>query len=412
LTKSVNTNRTRLSNFVVVWSSQTTAAILIFTIPALAPLLVSKVALTATQIGELTAVMYAGISGVSVLMSVISDSLGVKRVLIIGHVIEAVSIISASFAHNFTGFAISIFGVGIGYSSITPVTSKAIMSWFSKEHRSSIMGLKQTGTTVGGSIAGAVLPVIGVTYGLTAAFIAAGLLVLSGVGFVLGYRESDKASEGSRISMDFLKRGLSLSSKNKNLLWLGSVGFFYAAVQSIVVTYIALFAHSVLGFTPVIAGLFLALVNASGTVGRPVYGAISDRIFRGSRIKDLFLISITSFIMLLLLSETRSSTGFWEVVPIMALLGFGALGWNGVFLTLAGEYSDPGYEGVGTSLAFSVAMTGQIVGAPTFGLIVQETGSYFLGWQIFAIALILAATIFAVVRRNHDPGKLPQIVVR
>ena len=96
----------------------------------------------------------------------------------------------------------------------------------------------------------------------------------------------------------------------------------------------------------------------------------------------------------------------------MALLGFGALGWNGVFLTLAGEYSDPGYEGVGTSLAFSVAMTGQIVGAPTFGLIVQETGSYFLGWQIFAIALILAATIFAVVRRNHDPGKLPQIVVR
>jgi len=412
LTSSSGTSKTRYSNFTVVWSSQTTAAILIFTVPALAPLLVAKDALTATQIGALTSIMYVGICGVSVFISVISDSLGVKRILIAGHVIEAVSVISASVAHNFAGFAISIFGVGIGYSSITPVTSKAIMSWFSKENRSATMGLKQTGTTVGGTIAGAALPLIGVTYGLGAAFIAAGLLVLSGAGIVLAYRESDQFTGTTKISMAFLRRGVSISRKNRNLLWLGGVGFFYAAVQAVVVTYITLFSHSVLGFTPVIAGLFLSLVNISGTVGRPVYGAVSDRIFKGSRIKDLYLISLTSFVMLLLLSELRSTTDIWVVVPVMALLGFGALGWNGVFLTLAGEYSDSGYEGVGTSLSFSIAMTGQIVGAPIYGMIIQTTGSYFLGWQVFAIALILAATIFAVVRRNYDPGKIPQLVAR
>ncbi|HYB03394.1 MAG TPA: MFS transporter [Nitrososphaerales archaeon] len=412
MTSSSGTSKTRYSNFTVVWSSQTTAAILIFTVPALAPLLVAKDALTATQIGALTSIMYVGICGVSVFISVISDSLGVKRILIAGHVIEAVSVISASVAHNFAGFAISIFGVGIGYSSITPVTSKAIMSWFSKENRSATMGLKQTGTTVGGTIAGAALPLIGVTYGLGAAFIAAGLLVLSGAGIVLAYRESDQFTGTTKISMAFLRRGVSISRKNRNLLWLGGVGFFYAAVQAVVVTYITLFSHSVLGFTPVIAGLFLSLVNISGTVGRPVYGAVSDRIFKGSRIKDLYLISLTSFVMLLLLSELRSTTDIWVVVPVMALLGFGALGWNGVFLTLAGEYSDSGYEGVGTSLSFSIAMTGQIVGAPIYGMIIQTTGSYFLGWQVFAIALILAATIFAVVRRNYDPGKIPQLVAR
>ncbi len=354
MTSSSGTSKTRYSNFAVVWSSQTTAAILIFTIPALAPLLVAKDALTTTQIGALTSIMYVGISGVSVFISVISDSLGVKRVLIAGHVIEAVSIISASLAHNFAGFAISIFAVGIGYSSITPVTSKAIMSWFSKENRSATMGLKQTGTTVGGTIAGAVLPLIAVTYGLGAAFIAAGLLVLSGAGIVLAYRESDQFSSTSKISMDFLRRGLSVSRKNRNLIWLGGVGFFYAAVQSVVVTYITLFSHSILGFTPVIAGLFLSLVNISGTVGRPVYGALSDRIFKGSRIKDMYLISLTSFVMLLLLSELRSNTDFWVVVPVMALLGFGTLGWNGVFLTLAGEYSDSGVRGSGYfSLVFS-----------------------------------------------------------
>ncbi len=412
MTGSVPSKKKQYTNFAAVWTSQTTAAVLIFTIPALAPLLVSRVALTATQIGELTAIMYAGISGLSVFISVISDSLGVKRVLIIGHLVEAVSIIGASYAHSFAGFAISIFGVGIGYSSITPVTSKAIMSWFSKEHRSAVMGLKQTGTTVGGSIAGAVLPVVGVTYGLGAAFVAAAILVLSGVAFVFLYKESGQIQGSPRITAEFLKRGLSLSIKNKDLLWLGGVGFFYASVQSIVVTYITLFTHSVLGFTPVAAGLSLSLVNASGTIGRPVYGAISDRVFKGNRIMDLFLISITSFTMLLVLSTFRSSSGFWQVAPVVALLGFGALGWNGVFLTLAGEYSDLGYEGVGTSLAFSVAMSGQIVGAPIFGMLVQKTGSYFLGWQLFAVALIAAASTFTIARRNHDPGKLPREIVR
>jgi len=171
-----------------VWGSQTTAAILIFTIPALAPLLVTKIALTPTQIGVFTSILYLGISSISIFISVVSDVLGVKKVLLIGHSIEAVSIIGASYAHNFAGLAISIFGVGVGYSAITPVTSKAIMSWFSKEHRSAVMGLKQTGTTVGGSIAGAVLPVIGVSYGLGASFVSAGILVLVGGLVVLGYR--------------------------------------------------------------------------------------------------------------------------------------------------------------------------------------------------------------------------------
>lgn len=389
-----------------MWTSQTTAAILIFTMPALAPLLVSKIALTAAQIGELTGIMYVGISGISIFSSVISDSLGVKKVLTAGHLIEAVSIISASLAHNFTGLALSIFGVGIGYSAITPVTSKAIMNWFSKEHRSSVMGLKQTGTTVGGSIAGAVLPVIGIKYGLAAAFVSAGILVLSGVLFVLMYKESEQTSNATKISFEFLKRGINLSARNRNLLWLGGVGFFYASVQSIVVTYIALYANSVLGFNPVTSGLFVSLVNISGTMGRPVYGEISDRLFGGSRIKDLFLIALTSFTMLLLLSAFGKGIGAWEIAPIVALLGFGALGWNGVFLTLAGEYSETGYEGVGTSVAFSIAMTGQIVGAPIFGLIIEKTNSYTIGWQIFAAALLIAACVFSIARRKHDPERI------
>jgi len=406
LAKSEIAKRIQYTNFAAVWASQTTAAVLIFTFPALAPLLVAKYALTTAQIGELTGIMYVGISGLSIFISVLSDSVGVKKILIAGHSIEAVSIIGASFSHNFLGFAVSIFAVGVGYSAITPVTSKAIMSWFSKENRSSVMGLKQTGTTVGGSIAGAVLPIIGVSYGTGAAFVAAGLIVLSGIAFVLMYKEPERVATLPVLNLKFLKQGISLSIRNNDLLSLGTAGFFYAAVQSIVVTYIALFALDVLGFNPIIAGIFLSIVNVAGTIGRPAYGALSDRLFNGSRIMDFLLIAVTTCVMLFVLSFLRSSSGFWVAAPIVALLGFAALGWNGVFLTLAGEYSDRGFEAVGTSLAFSVAMTGQILGAPIFGFVVQSTGSYSLGWQIFAAALLVAGLVFAIARRNHDPSKV------
>lgn len=389
----------------VVWASQTTAAVLIFTFPALSPFLVSKFALTTPQIGELTGVMYLGISGISIFISVLSDYLGVKKILIIGHLIEAFAILSAALASSFFGFAVSAFAVGIGYSAITPVTSKAIMSWFSKENRSAIMGLKQTGTTVGGSIAGATLPFVSLKYGIGMAFVAAAILVFSGICFVLFYKESDVVTEQPVLKFQEFRRALSVSFRNHDLVSLGSAGFFYAAVQSIVVTYIALFALDVLGFNPIASGLFLSIVNAAGTIGRPLYGAVSDRVFRGSRIKDFFLISLTSSGALLLLSTLRNGADFWEVSAVVAFLGFAALGWNGVFLTMAGEYSKMGYEAVGTSLAFSIAMTGQIVGAPLFGFIVENTGKYSLGWQSFALALLAASGLFAILRRNHDPGK-------
>ncbi|MDA4129687.1 MAG: MFS transporter [Thaumarchaeota archaeon] len=395
--------RTQLENFGIVWTSQTTAAILIFAVPALGPLLVTRVALTPTEIGELVGITYLGIVSVSVFFGAIADYLGVRKILFLGHVLEAVSILGASFAHDFTGLAISVLGVGFGYSSITPVTSKAIINWFSKNQRSSVMGLKQTGTTVGASIAGALLPVIGVRYGLPASFIVAGILVLIGSSFLLWYKESE-SNPNSKKGFAFLREGLSLSLKNSNLRWVGGVGFFYASVQAAVSTYIALFAQDKWGYNVVEAGLFLSLVNMAGTLGRPVFGLVSDRLLHGNRILDLLVISLTSSVTLVLLSFTGPNANIWVLVAVVALLGFGALGWNGVFLALSGEYSDTGYEAVGTSLAFSLAMTGQVVGAPLFGLIVEKTGTYSSAWQTYAVLLISASLVFTMAKYRSAVG--------
>ena len=53
---------TQYMNFAVSWTTQTTTAMLIFAVPALAPLLVSHLALTRAEIGGLVGITYIGVS--------------------------------------------------------------------------------------------------------------------------------------------------------------------------------------------------------------------------------------------------------------------------------------------------------------------------------------------------------------
>ena len=390
--------RAQYGNFTIAWTSQTTAAMLIFAVPALAPLLVTKLSLSGTEIGALVGVTYIGVSSMSMLFGVVADNIGIRKVLFLGHLVEAISIVGASFSYNFLTLVICIFGVGIGYSAITPVTSKAIHDWFPKENRGSVMGLKQTGTTVGGALAGFILPLVGVSLGLQASFIVAGVLVMIGSAFLLGYVEVESRQP---TRFDFLRQGLVSSLKNHRLVATGSLGFFFAAVQAIVVTYIALFSEHSLGFGVVVSGLFLSLANVSGTIGRPVFGIISDRLLHGDRVKDLLVIALTSGMMLVLISLFPPHGSVLLLIPVVALLGFSALGWNGVFLTLSGEYSGKGYEAVGTSFAFSLGMLGQVVGAPVFGLLVDITGGFSFSWRLFALLLVSASVVYTFTSRKR-----------
>ncbi|MCL5067727.1 MAG: MFS transporter, partial [Thaumarchaeota archaeon] len=251
---------------------------------------------------------------------------------------------------------------------------------------------------VGGALAGFILPLVGVSFGLQASFIAAGVLVMLGSAFLLGYIEVENRQS---TSLDFLRQGLVASLKNHKLVSTGSVGFFFATVQAAVVTYITLFAEHSLGLGVVISGLFLSLANVSGTIGRPVFGIISDRLLHGDRVKDLLVIAMISGSMLLLISVFPSNGSILVLIPIVAVLGPNPAPWPRVFLTLSGEYSGEGYEAVGTSFAFSLAMLGQVIGAPVFGVLIDVTGSFSFSWRLFALLLVSASVVYTLTRRKR-----------
>src|SRR3989442_15170780 len=97
---------------------------MMFAVPSLAPLLRTALGISRTDIGTIVGISYVGVCTTSIIFGMYSDRLGIRRVLFAAHMVQSLSLIAASFASSYVEVAFAFFGVGVGYSAITPITSK------------------------------------------------------------------------------------------------------------------------------------------------------------------------------------------------------------------------------------------------------------------------------------------------
>jgi predicted MFS family arabinose efflux permease len=88
----------------------------------------------------------------------------------------------------------------------------------------------------------------------------------------------------------------------------------------------------------------------------------------------------------------------WLLWAALVMLGVGAVGWGGLFSTLAAETAGPAAAGAAAGVTAAIDNIGIFVGPPLFGLIVDRTGSYAPAWWAMVVAAVLAACLLALVR--------------
>jgi len=81
------------------------------------------------------------------------------------------------------------------------------------------------------------------------------------------------------------------------------------------------------------------------------------------------------------------------------MLGIGAVGWGGLFGTLAGETAGSAAAGGVTA---AIGNIGILLGPLLFGLIVDRTGSYTPAWWTMVGAVLIAAVLVALIRERRD----------
>jgi MFS transporter, ACS family, hexuronate transporter len=376
-----------------------------FSIPLLLPYIKDEFGLNYTRVGLFSSSYYLGVAFASTFAGWTADFMGVKRVLVLGTVVTGLFTLIASRISSFWLILLFLLLAGLTYSVITPSTNKATMNWFHERLRATAMGVKQTGINGGGFLAAFIVPPLALSLNWHIALAVVGLLVMVGGAAAAGlYRDPD-TRRPLRISFSLCRAQMRTVVSNPNILLLAVEGFFRVGAQTAFLTYLILYLQNALNLPGIITGLFFALAHGSGAAGRVAWGVLSDRIFGGERKKVYIWIALIAGTAFILFGTFTTDTPQYAVIFIVAILGFTAVGYQGVGLSLLVELA--GRECTGTASGFGQAFFffGVVLIVPLFGFIVDLLGTYSYAWVALAIFSFISAGILFFVREDskHQP---------
>ena len=379
------------SLLVVMTLSHTVTSFCNLSLPPLTPFLREELHLTHAQVGMLMSFFYIGVVSASIPFGWASDFLGERWALILGLGIQGLFMIGFAGIHSFFIGGILLLLSGIGYSSVSPATTKGVMRWFPAQGRATAMGIKQTGIPLGGILAASTLPVLALSFGWRASILLVGVITLLFTFVVRIGMDPAPAlrNQRSRISWDQLRELFS----NRSFVAFSVMGIFLAGAQLSIVTHLVLFLKKEYLFSSVLAGIYLAVVQAGGIAGRIGWGLVSDFIARGKRKLILVIIGIIAGIQLFFLSRIEPDISGILLFLFIGLLGSTTIGYHGVLFGLMGEMVKKEVVGLATGFSLTITFLGIVLFPPLFGHLVDRLGSYNLAWDMLALTWLVALVI-------------------
>jgi NNP family nitrate/nitrite transporter-like MFS transporter len=345
--------------------------------------------LTAAQLGFMVAVPVLSGALLRVPNGFLVDQFKPRRVGIAMQIVVILAL-AAAWAFGIGSYGeVLLLGLALGVAGASFAIALPLASrWYPPEHQGTALGLAGAGNS-GTTLAALFAPGLAVALGWTNVFgIAAAMLVVTLVIFTVLAKDSPTCPPARPFS-HYLK-----------MLAIGDtwclMGFYAVTFGGFVglAAYLTIYFHTQYHLSPVHAGYCTAAVVFLGSLVRPLGGAIADRIGGARTLSIVYLVAATALAIV-----SAGLPSVFLAVPVLAIgmLSLG-LGNGAVFQLVPQRF---GAEiGIMTGL---VGMAGGIGGfylASSLGLCRQLTGSYQLGFLIFAgIALVAYAGIILVSRQ-------------
>ena len=269
---------------------------------------------------------------------------------------------------GFLGFAGAAFAVAL------PLASR----WYPPEHQGTALGIAGAGNS-GTVLAALFAPTLAVWYGWQNVF---GLAMIPlGVAFVVYLVFAKDAPECPPAKS--LHQYLAVL-KDKDAWWFM---FFYSVTFGGFVglaSSLTIYFNTQYGLSPVIAGYFTAACVLAGSLVRPIGGTVADRI---GGIRTLLVMYTLAAIFLFVVSFDFSQAWMALAVFVAAMLSLG-MGNGAVFQLVPQRFRKE--IGVMTGLVGMAGGVGGFYLASSLGYAKQITGSYQIGFVIFAALAVLA----------------------
>ncbi|PNY28546.1 transporter MCH2 [Tolypocladium capitatum] len=334
---------------------------------------------------------------VSPVATVCTRRFGTKPTMLCGVVVEAASLIGASFAAEIWQLALSqgvFFGIGIGFL-FTPSVG-IVPQWFSAR-RSLANGIAACGSGLGGAVysfaAGAMIRSLGIEW----AFRILGIIAfVVNTTCTLLIRDRNDIVGSSQLAFD------TTLFRHPEFLLLLAFGWFSMFGYIVLIFSLANYANEI-GLGASEAALISAVFNLGQGVGRPLVGYFSDCTGR---------INMSALMTLL---AGLFSLAIWANAKVYGVLIFFAIAGGVVGGTFWSTIGPVTAEVVGLkhvpsalSLIWLTILLPCLFSEPIALQIVSGTGSY-LGTQLFAGFMFIAAAICLTVLRGWKIGQVREV---
>jgi MFS family permease len=372
-------------------------------IPVLYPFIQNELSLTRAQVGLITSGMMAGSMFTVFLGGWLADVWGVKRVLVLVLIYTSVPVFVFSFIGSlWAAIAVGIL-IGLGMGPVYPASSRAIMDWLPVRIRGFGMSVKQAAPALAGAASAVTLPFIAVNAGWPVAIrVLASLTLLTGIVFLIFYKE--RPGKASVTHRPFLS-GFSDLFHDRGLIAATVWGVVIVGLQFLVLTYLILFFVERVGFSMVTAGGYLGMALFASTAARVLWGAVSDFLLGSRRVLTLGVMSLVGVLALTGITFMGPSTPTAVIVLVSVGLGVSILSWPGIFTVYVAELAGTERSGASIGAVNTIMRLGIVTAPPLFGLLVDVTDSYALGWAIAAGALVLSTVSLLVF--GKEPPRQP-----
>jgi len=357
---------------------------------ALAPYLRASLHLSTFEIGALPALVFLGALTVSARAGRLTDRIGAGRALVGSQLGVAAGVAVAAVAPSRALFLAGVAIAGLGYGAVNPATNVLSTSLVPRRRRGLFLSVKQAGVTAGGLVAGIVLPRLADALGWRAALAIpiSLLLVSASVGVWVVRRESAGWFDAPPASSMEEAR---VSVRVPGPAATGLFGFISSGVQLSIAAYLTVYLVDTQHFSRPVAGLGLSVAFGAACLGRISWGSISDRFF-SSHATTLIVTSIGSLAGLAAISAGVSGAALW---PVIALVGFCSIGWNGVYMALLTDRAGDLDLGRVTGRGLMFLYGGVVLVPPLLGAFQDAVRSWPAMWAVGGGAVLAAAAVLA-----------------
>ncbi|USK82974.1 MFS transporter [Peribacillus frigoritolerans] len=382
-----------------------------------APFIQDDLSLTATQMGIIFSSFSVGYAVFNFLGGMASDKWGAKLTLFVAMIVWSLFSGALVLAVGFASMIVIRILFGMGEGPLSATINKMVNNWFPANQRASVVGLTNSGTPLGGAIAGPIVGFIAISYGWRVSFIA--IMVIGLIWAACWWKFVKEKPQESKEQKHTGKSYVAATSE-------GKVKFtFYLKQKTVLFTALAFFSYNYILFffltwfpSYLVDARGLSVENMSiitvipwifGFIGLALGGFVSDFFYKKFAQKGVLFSRKLVLVTCLFLSAV--CIGFaglvsttLSAVTLVALSVFFLYLTGAIYWAIVNDVVDPGNVGSVGGFMHFLANTAGIIGPTLTGYIVDTSGTYTVAFLLAGgLAVVASLAVIRFVRPIVKP---------